>query len=234
MRITSLFVLLCFILSCSTSKKESVKPVAEKPVEVSSAETLSVNAEYIAKIEELRLSANQRESDFISDLLSTISKFKKIAADTTILSITNLDAYPPADTVQNRIFIENDSVRVQSHWYRGGELLWKAEVINPYMWISDNPEFDYETRSTWVTFTIAIKHTLPKFYNLSDMPQISMETAVAMGKSFLERKQIDSSGLSEYLSDFEGKLLEYGEPELREGLFVWHEPSKQFISYYRP
>jgi hypothetical protein len=37
-----------------------------------------------------------------------------------------------------------------------------------------------------------------------------------------------------YLRDFKGDLLTYGQPESREGLWIWYKPAGRMITYYHP
>lgn len=207
LRIILPFVITCILIGCSQNNKEDHSDKTETKIPFYSADKLSVDPEYTSRIDKLKASSSKREIEFIDDLLSTITKFNDLPIDT---------------------------VHLKSSWSRKGELLWQTEIMDPYLWVSDKAEFDYGTRSIWVTLTVAIQYSLPRFYYRSEFPQISNETVITMGKAYLDSKGISSLGLPEYLADFGGQLLEYGEPELREGLIIWHEPSKQFISYYRP
>ena len=234
LRIILPLVITCILFGCSQNNKGDNRDDTETKIPFCSADKLSVDPEYTSRIDKLKASSSKREIEFIDDLLSTITKFNDLPIDTTIITLANIDAVEPLDTVLTRVFVKNDTVHLKSSWFRKGELLWHTEIKDPYLWVSDNVEFDSGTRSIWVTLTIAIQYSLPRFYYRSEFPQISNETVITMGKAYLDSKGISSLGLPGYLADFGGQLLEYGEPELREGLFIWHEPSKQFISYYRP
>jgi hypothetical protein len=229
-------LIICILVIIGCSQEKNAKSNEKTTIEINpiSADRLSADQDYINKIISLKTNASERELIFITELQNTISKFDKKPADTLIIQLVNLDDIDPLDTIYNRIFIRNDTVFLKSKWSRKNELLWSSELVDPYLWISDRNEFAYDTRSVWVTFTIAINYSLPNFLDANDFPQISKETAIAMGSADLNRMQFDTTELPEYLTNFHGQLLENGDPELRQGLFIWHEPSKKFIYYYRP
>jgi hypothetical protein len=45
---------------------------------------------------------------------------------------------------------------------------------------------------------------------------------------------IDKERYKAYLQDFKGELLTYGQPESREGLWIWYKPAGRMITYYHP
>jgi hypothetical protein len=232
MRVIYLIIFNCLLIGCSSNIKDHSGNNVDSIIPSITAETLSVDSEYITKLKELKNTENQRELKFISELLNAISKFENAAADTSLQIVANIDNKGTLDTLNNRIFVKNDTVHIISIWQRNGELLWEYELTNPYLWISEKPEFEFGKRSIWVTFTIAIKYALPKIYNHKELAGISIETANQIANEYLNMKQQDSIDLIEYLTNFQGDLIEFGDPEQSEGIFFWHEPSKQFILYY--
>jgi len=216
------------------NKSNDINNTAESNANLSLGQILLIEPNYKSKLRSLKDPSNPRKSDFINAVLSTINKFESLHADTTIKTLANIDSSEPIDTIISRVFVKNDTVYLRSSWSRDGELLWQHEILNPFLWISDEDEFAYKTRNIWVTFTIAVLQGIPIFYDRNEFEHISNATAFQIGKADLDSKQKNSKGLSEYINGFTGQLIEYGEPELREGLFFWHEPSKQFISFYKP
>ena len=57
-----------------------------------------------------------------------------------------------------------------------------------------------------------------------------------MAKWYIEKEKLAISGdeYARYLNSFGGQLFAYGEPEIRNQLWLWYEPSKQFVLYYAP
>jgi len=57
-----------------------------------------------------------------------------------------------------------------------------------------------------------------------------------MAKWYIEKEKlaISEDAYARYLNSFGGQLFAYGEPEIRNQLWLWYEPRKQFMLYYAP
>ncbi len=181
-------------------------------------------------------SSDSREQKFIDQLFQTIDQFKSRPADTTILTIGNVDDIGKLDTISSRIYLKNDTIYVKSEWSRNGTLLWNELYENPYLWINDNKAFDWEERSLWVTFTIAIYYGTPELHEKNDFSGIDRVTALKMAKWDIENNKlkISDSEYITYFDSFNGQLFQHGEPEIRNQLLLWYEPLKTFVLYYSP
>jgi hypothetical protein len=174
------------------------------------------------------------EKKFITEVIGTFSKFQNKNLDTTILIIGLLDSDNLHDTIVSRVFVNRDTVYVQSEWRKNGNLLWQHIDKNPYMEINDNELFSFDKRSIWVTFTIGYLYTLPRLYSIDDYKNLELE-AIKLGVYELNKSNFstDSVIYKEYLKSFKSNLLEWGNPESRAGLFVWYEPAKRFVTFFR-
>jgi hypothetical protein len=179
---------------------------------------------------------NSTNDEFIERIIRTISKFKDRKADTTILQICNIDNLGELDTIKNRIYYLNENVFVNSSWSKNGQLVWENEVKNPYLWIDDSDEFQFDTREPWVTFTIGIYYAIPEIKNINYYSHIDKNIVLKIGIDWgkRENKSISKDEYSDYLDSFKGDLIAYGHPEKRDGLIIWYEPINDFVLYYTP
>lgn len=46
--------------------------------------------------------------------------------------------------------------------------------------------------------------------------------------------RLDTEAYKTYLREFKGGLLSFGQPEFREGLWIWYKPAGRMITYYHP
>lgn len=172
---------------------------------------------------------------FLSKLFATIDQFKNKMADTIIYTIANVDGAENIDTVKTRIFYMNDTVYVQSSWMRNNELIWSDVLMDPYIWISDNDLFHYDTRSNWITFTTALYYALPEFNDISNYSNIDKELSISMGMDWIRNNKVilSEKNYRDYFNNFKGQVMEYGMPENSQ-LYIWCEPVSDFILFYRP
>lgn len=209
-------------------KAENRIKKSRKLIQISKADFL--------KYETAFKTAGKWEKEFIKRLFWTIDNYKGREADTTILTIGNIDGIGSLDTVQNHIYVLDDTTYVESKWFREGKLLWRGDMKNPYLGINDDDIFSYDLRNPWVTFTIAVHYCEPVLSHRDDYSGIDREVGLKMAKWYIERKnlQILESDYIEYFDSFKGQLFIYGEPEIRYELLQWYEPKKKFILYYAP
>lgn len=176
------------------------------------------------------------KSDFIDKLTKTVIQFSDRKADTTILQICNIDNLGKLDTIKNQVYYYKGNVFVNSAWTKDGEKLWEQEIKNPYLWIGDSDEFQFDTRKPWVTYTIAIYYGIPDIENIDYYSHIDKEMIQNIGIDWAKRKNISISRdeYAKYLENFKGDIIAYGHPENRDGLIIWYEPIKDFVLFYAP
>ena len=190
----------------------------------------------LSKLKKAYSSAENRNKLFIEKVLLTISQFNDHLADTTILTIGNIDGLDNLDTIYTHVYALDDTIYVKSKWIRNEELLWSGTIKNPYIYINDDDLFAYDTRHPWVTFTIGVMYGPPDIVDKSSYVDIDKALALKMARYYINKNnlQIAEKDYSDYLDSFNGKLLSYGDPEVRHQLMLWYEPQKKFILYYAP
>lgn len=187
----------------------------------------------IKKYEMLGDSVNKK---FTERLISTIKNFKNRKADTTVIEIGNIDNIGELDTITNRIYYYNGDVWVNSSWTKNGIKMWEEKLKNPYLWIGDSEEFQFDTRKPWVTFTIGIYYAIPELKNIDSYSHIDRKMILQIGESWCKRKniKISESEYSKYLDNFNGDIIAHGDPEIRHELLIWYAPIKDFLLFYAP
>lgn len=180
--------------------------------------------------------AEKWDKQFMTKMFQTIEKFSDRPADTTILTVGNIDGIGEPDTIMSHMYALDDTVFVESSWRRKGKLMWSGTQKNPYLGINNDDIFSYDQRHPWVTFTIAVNYGAPELSERTDYSGIDRETALKMAKWFIERKnlKISEAEYNQYFDSFNGQLFMFGEPEIRHELLQWYEPKKMFILYYAP
>ena len=181
-------------------------------------------------------SVGKRGKQFMYKLFQTIEQFSDRPADTTILTIGNIDGVGTLDTVNTHVYALDDTIYVDSKWSRNGELMWNGKIKNPYLHINNDAMFAYETRHPWVVFTIAVNYGAPELSNREDHSGIDRATALRIGKWHIksEKLNISQEEYNQYFDSFKGQLFMFGDPESRVELLQWYEPKKMFIRYYAP
>jgi len=174
--------------------------------------------------------------EFTERLINTIQNFQNRKADTTLIQIGNIDNIGELDTIINRIYYYDRDVWVNSSWTKNGIKMWEEKIKNPYLWINDSEEFQYDTRKPWVTFTIGIYYAIPELDNIDNYSHIDKQLVLQIGESWCKRKniKISESEYSEYLDNFKGDIIAHGDPEIRHELLIWYEPIKDFLLFYAP
>jgi hypothetical protein len=180
--------------------------------------------------------AGSTNNDFIDKLTNTILQFRNRKADTTLLQICNIDNLGELDTIKNQIYYYKGNVFVNSSWIKNGEKLWEKEINNPYLWISDSDEFQFDTREPWVTYTIGIYYGIPDIENIEYYSHIDKEMILSIGIDWAKRNNLEISKdeYTKYLNNFKGAIIAFGHPESREGSFIWYEPIQAFVLFYAP
>ena len=109
-------------------------------------------------------------------------------------------------------------------------------LVDPYLYINDdNQIFAYGNTPIWTRFTIAKDFTVPELAPVSNYESISLYWVIVSGLNDFDinNLSVDSLSYVNYVNNFEGMILEYGEPEFNK-IAIWHEPTKKFVSYYSP
>jgi hypothetical protein len=177
--------------------------------------------------------ANGTEKEFILQLIHTIKIFELKKLDTTILQIGHFDAIGAIDSIRTRIFEKHDTIYVSSEWRKNGTILWHKQIKNPYTWISESKLFQYDTRDKWVTFTIGIYQALPEISNIKehqDLRELGFENGLENLKSL--GINIKMEEYKNYILNYHGDLITFGDPVARDGMFIWYKPAKRFLLYY--
>jgi len=216
-------------IGCGKSSEEATPGSVEQTsqqYEITRLDTSLVLAHYAA--------ADEREKEFIDQLLYIYDLFKDRTPDTTLAELGDIDGDGRIDTLRSRVTLRADTVRVQSWWDRDGERMWEYELIQPYLWISDAELFQW-WENPWVSYTIGVTRP-PKLFTVESSSHIYRAMVMRQGLSDLERLGADVSedAYAQYLDSYQGLLINYGHPESREGLHIWYQPLKRFILYYHP
>ena len=174
----------------------------------------------------------EREKKFILQLIETFEKFSNKVFDTVLYTTCFIETNEKLDTIKTRIFEDKDSIIVYSAWVKNGKLLWEKRITNPYMWVNDDPFFE---NNKWITFTIGIYYAPPDIHKIDDFISLK-ELVVDMGLNELQELgfTIDRKSYEQYVENFDGNLIAWGDPESRDGLFIWYEPLQRFVVFYRP
>lgn len=178
--------------------------------------------------------ASEFDKKFINQLLKTIEEFENKKLDTTLIGLGQFEEDNKIDTIKTRVFEETGKIIAYSSWTKNGKLLWEKQINEPYMWINENPLFDGDKRSKWVTFTIGVYHTAPNIYRIKEYDNLRAGS-VRVGIEDLEKNglKVDSDLYKKYIENYKGDLMDWGHPESRDGLFIWYEPLKRFVAYYK-
>ena len=222
MRYLILIILLVGLYSCSNNNEVSKN-------KNNSNQDTSILTKYNNQLAH----SNKIEKDFILKVINTIECFKNRDLDTTVFLNCFIDNDKIIDTIKTRVFDLHDTIIVHSTWMKNGCIQWEKKFKNPYLWISDNSLFEYNKRDKWVTFTIGIYNAIPKIYKLEDYKNL-IKPSIEIGLNDLKENgfYIKKEAYKQYVLNFKGNIIIYGEPEDREGMFIWYEPLKRFVSFY--
>lgn len=174
------------------------------------------------------------DKKFVSNFFDIIKKFNGKKLDTTILTIGNLDGDLDQDTIFSRVYYDSGSIYVASKWVKNHHVLWRDKYIDPYTEL--NADLFDSTRPTWVCFAIGVIYGPPDFHARNEMDSSALSLVYDQGVDDLNRAgiHVDKEQYKAYLRDFKGDLLAYGQPESREGLWIWYKPAGRMITYYHP
>jgi hypothetical protein len=236
-----------FLLSCNSnpainSAKDQNKPNSADSLNVdnTSAHILTIDKKlldtYVAAYQNDTIA---EEKKYFSKLLHIINEFNGKKLDTTLLAIGNIDGDAEKDTIFSRIYYNSKRIYVDSKWLKNNKVIWNYKYANPY--VSFNSALlNYDTRSIWTIFAVGILYGTPAINTRQEFDEhadSSLQNYVyEYGIADLKKAgiKINKEDYKTYLKNFKGGLLEFGEPETREGLFVYYQPAKRIITYYQP
>lgn len=174
------------------------------------------------------------DKKFVSNFFDIIEKFNGKKLDTTILTIGNLDGDLDQDTIFSRVYYDADTIYVDSKWIKNNHVLWKYKYTDPYTSL-DASLYD-STRNTWVCFAVGIIYGPPDISPRNVVDSGVLTLVYDQGVDDLNSVGIhtDKEQYKTYLQNFKGDLLAYGQPESREGVWIWYKPARRMITYYQP
>jgi hypothetical protein len=215
------FLLLTGIIACTNINSKSDKN------KVPCNDTLLINT-YVGLLK----NAPESDTKFIHHLLKTINTFCNKDLDTTILTFCQLDNDNLTDTIVTRAYEDKNKIIANSSWTKNGKVQWENKISDPYLWINENELFDFQKRSKWVTFTIAIYYAAPEVHNISEYNNLSDAIELGYGELDKEGLQVTKEKYKQYIENFKADIIAWGQPESRDGLYIWYEPMKRFVSFY--
>lgn len=235
-----IFVIASLVISCDNTRESS--GLTSNPSEPANhsgdfpkSEKVEMDPALVSEYSNILQEGDSFEKKVAEKIIENIQLFKEKPLKDYIVTVGNIDGTESLDTILSIIWVENDTVYLNSKWYRKSELLWEENLVNPYMYVSDNQLFKYETSPVWTRFTIARDFAIPEFSKVSEYENIPLELVVSSGISKFNDYGINVSK-ADYIAYLENRsvdLLTHGDPELNI-LSIWYEPAKMFVPYYQP
>lgn len=236
-------ILMLILIACGANEENKSNLSSNDEVssyksadQVTSEQAITADSTLITQYEQSLTNGNKAEEKLAQQILDNIKIYNGESIRDDFLTIGNIDGVNPQDTIRTVLEVINDTVFIHSKWYRNNELLWELSLTDPYMYINDdNPLFEYQNSPIWTRLTIAKDYTIPVLSKKSKYDYIGTKWVIYSGINDFKNSnhEVDSASYREYILNFKGQLLEYGEPEIRK-LVIWHEPTKMFVSYYSP
>jgi hypothetical protein len=211
-------------------------PLAPQDQITDPADTLSIDSatqkRYLDAFAHDTVSYDRR---FATSFGAILRRFNGRKLDTTVLTIGSLAGEPSPDTIYSRVYYKKDTVFVSSKWIKNNQVLWQDKYTNPYSSLDTNL-FRDSSRNTWLYFAIGVVYGAPEI-----LPRDHVDTSVTnlvyqFGLDDLKKAgvHINKAAYQTYLHTFKGQLLAFGEPESREGVWIWYKPAGKIITYYQP
>lgn len=247
-QIISGFTFTLFLFSCNSNPAINSARDQNKPNSTDSVNLDNTNNAQILTIDKKLLdtyvAAYQNdtiaeEKKYFSKLLHIINEFNGKKLDTTLLTIGNIDGDIEKDTIFSRVYYNSNRIYVNSKWLKNNKVIWNYKYANPYLSFN-SALLNYDTRSIWTIFAVGILYGTPAINARKEFDEhvdSSVQNYVYdYGVADLKKAgaKINKEEYKTYLQNFKGELLEFGEPETREGLFIWYQPAKRIITYYQP
>lgn len=243
-RISLPLCLALFLISCNShsNDKAGKDSLANNPVDSGrqsstyAPRTLTIAPAELKKYQQAFLHDTvSYDKRFVANFIDILRKFNGKKLDTTILTIGNLADDLAPDTIFSRVYYEADSIFVDSKWIKNNHVLWRDKYSDPYTSLDVNL-FSDTSRNTWMCFAIGVIYGPPDILPRSDVDTSALTMVYQQGMDDLKRVgvQTDKEHYRAYLQDFKGQLLAFGQPESREGVWIWYKPAGRLISYYQP
>ncbi len=175
------------------------------------------------------------DKQFATHLGAILEQFNGKKLDTTVLTIGNLAGEPSPDTIYSRVYYKQDTVFVSSKWIKNNQLLWQDKYTDPYSSLDTNL-FRDSSSNTWLYFAIGVVYGAPNILSRGNVDTSVLNLVYQLGLDDLKKAgvHISKAEYQAYLHTFKGQLLAFGEPESREGVWIWYKPAGLMISYYQP
>ena len=233
-----LTVLLILLVSCFNNTRKGSQIVSDdSPIKSEETEKYyNSDTSFISECQNtLSKLTNEWDKKFLYQLIETFEKFSNKALDTVLYTTCFIETNERLDTITTRIFENENEIIVYYSWVKNGKLLWEKKLINPFIFaLEDDPFFHNEEGIKWIRFTTGIYYAPPEIYEISD---------IELYDSFVERVlselqelgfSTDKESYKQYIENFTGNLIVWGDPEGRDGAFIWYEPLQRFVIYYHP
>ena len=151
-----------------------------------------------------------------------------VYTDTTMFRYFDIDGDGLVDTLTTRVFVRADTVFIYYSWLQEQKIIWSDLDKDPYLTALEPAE-----KKEWLDFII--EGCCPKSEKISDYENL-VDYAIDFGIDDLKKKgfNINKEQYKTYIINYEGNLINYGHPEMREKLFIWYEPLKNFVLFYNP
>jgi hypothetical protein len=233
-----------FLISCNShpATKAGKDSLTNQPADSGqqkiayNAGTLTIPPALLKKYQEACLhDTTSYDKKFISNFFDLIKRFNGKKLDTTILTVGNLDGDLDEDSIFSRVYYDSDDIYVDSKWIKNGDVIWEDKYTDPYIELNADL-LDTSRDNTWVFFAIGVTYGPPDFEPRSVMDSSALPMVYDQGVEDLKGMGIhmDKEQYKGYLREFKGNLLAYGQPESREGLWIWYKPAGWMITYYHP
>lgn len=233
-----------FLISCNSRPhtKAGKDSLGNNPVEISQQNIAYVPGKFtiapalLEKYQKAFLHDTvSYDKRFVANFMDILRRFNGNKLDTTILTIGNLADDLAPDTIFSRVYYEADSIFVDSKWIKNNRILWRDKYSDPYTSLDVNL-FSDTSRNTWMCFAIGVIYGPPDILPRGDVDTSALSMVYQQGVDDLKRMgvQTDREQYRTYLKDFKGQLLAFGQPESREGVWIWYKPASHMIAYYQP
>lgn len=232
-----LFIVCCKGPSDSKSLTDSSMQRASDTLRneiASEAASLTITPDLLKKYEDsCATDTLANEQKFVSNFGKIVRQFSGRKLDTTILTTGNLDGDAVPDTIISRVYYDGENVYVDAKWVKDHHVLWKDRYSNPYISLSANL-FNDSSSNTWPYFAVGIVYGPPEFYKRNDRDFGDISSVYKQGLDDLRAAgvHLTKEEYEAWLRGFKGDLLIFGEPESREGLWIWYKPAAKMIIYY--
>jgi hypothetical protein len=232
------------LISCNTHPAANTggDSAAEHPVPgnreqtTNPAETLTIDQATLKKYQDAFANDTvSYDKKFVANLGTILQQFNGKKLDTIILTIGNLADDLSPDTIYSRIYYKKDTVFVESKWIKNNQVLWRDRYVDPYTSLDVNL-FSDTSRNTWMCFALGVVYGAPDILSRNNVDTSVSNLVYQQGLDDLKKLGVHTNKeqYQAYLQAFKGHLLAFGQPESREGVWIWYKPTGHMISYFQP